>query len=263
MQYFLRTTDADVGRYLRLFTLIPIPEIDKLLEEHTTRPHERQAQHRLAYEVMCLLHGRVEADRVLDSHNMLFSKPHSPANSPSKPLYAKSLEDINPVLNPNAPQTNALTNYPHQVTIPLSLVTQGSAARVFHAAGLVSSRSEGERLIQAGGAYVGRRMGSNPQLQESLNYVSIKAKGVGDLRPYVLDDSLLILRAGKWNVKIAKVLGDEEFEEQGLDVPGWAQYKQARDLSLQAGGHETSASEAQQGTGPEGKVLFKAGGSGG
>src|SRR6186713_1534215 len=33
-QFFLRSSDADVGRYLRLFTLIPNQEIEGILKEH-------------------------------------------------------------------------------------------------------------------------------------------------------------------------------------------------------------------------------------
>lgn len=36
-QFFLRTTDADVGRYLRMFTFLPIEEIEKCVAQHEVR----------------------------------------------------------------------------------------------------------------------------------------------------------------------------------------------------------------------------------
>jgi len=38
---------------------------------------------------------------------------------------------------------------------------------------------------------------------------------------YIIGDDLLILRVGKWKVKIVKIISDEEFEKKGLTAPGW------------------------------------------
>ena len=34
VQFFLRTADADVGRYLKMFTLLPVDEIDQVMATH-------------------------------------------------------------------------------------------------------------------------------------------------------------------------------------------------------------------------------------
>lgn len=34
-QFFLRSTDEDVGKYLRLFTLLPLERIDEIMMEHS------------------------------------------------------------------------------------------------------------------------------------------------------------------------------------------------------------------------------------
>ena len=39
-QFFLRTPDADVGRYLKLFTLLPLSDIEDALAEHAVRPRD-------------------------------------------------------------------------------------------------------------------------------------------------------------------------------------------------------------------------------
>lgn len=34
-QFFMKTSDEDVGRYLKLFTLLPLQRIEQTLEEHS------------------------------------------------------------------------------------------------------------------------------------------------------------------------------------------------------------------------------------
>ena len=45
---------------------------------------------------------------------------------------------------------------------------------------------------------------------------------------YIIDDNLMILRVGKWKVKVIKIVSDEEFERLGLDAPGWKELKEGQ-----------------------------------
>lgn len=56
-QFFLRTTDADVEKYLKMFTLLPVEEIDAVVREHEIQPERRLAQKLLAKEVTLMIHG--------------------------------------------------------------------------------------------------------------------------------------------------------------------------------------------------------------
>ena len=56
-QYFLNTDDGDVLRFLQQLTLLPIEEIDAIVEAHAADPGARQAQRRLARELVGLIHG--------------------------------------------------------------------------------------------------------------------------------------------------------------------------------------------------------------
>ena len=60
-QYWRNTEDADVGRFLRLFTEVPLPEIDRLASLQGAELNE--AKKVLATEATALLHGREVADR--------------------------------------------------------------------------------------------------------------------------------------------------------------------------------------------------------
>src|SRR5919198_1500171 len=56
-QYFVNVADADVGRFLRLFTFLPRDEIEELERTTEERPQLRAGQRRLAEELTTLVHG--------------------------------------------------------------------------------------------------------------------------------------------------------------------------------------------------------------
>jgi tyrosyl-tRNA synthetase len=56
-QFWVNADDADVGRFLRIFTLLDHDEIESLEREHAEAPHRRAAQKALAREATRLLHG--------------------------------------------------------------------------------------------------------------------------------------------------------------------------------------------------------------
>ena len=56
-QFFIRTTDTDVEKFLNLFTFLSIPEINEIMKAHKEDPGKRKAQKILAEEVTLLVHG--------------------------------------------------------------------------------------------------------------------------------------------------------------------------------------------------------------
>ncbi|MCM2255972.1 MAG: tyrosine--tRNA ligase [Vicinamibacteria bacterium] len=56
-QFWLNTDDADVARYLRYFTFLPLPRIAELEAAAQQDPARREAQRALAVEVTRLVHG--------------------------------------------------------------------------------------------------------------------------------------------------------------------------------------------------------------
>ena len=213
-KFFLRTADADVSRYLRLFTFIPITDIDQIMQEHSVAPQKRIAQRRLAREVIEFLHGDVEAENVESEHRKLFQS--SPAHE-TLPARTGLPQDVG--INHTA-QANTYNAPNVNVILPRSLVFNQPFARILHSAGLVSSRSEGHRLGNAQGAYVGHRSGGGP-MSDDLSFTPVKLWKPEETQKYVIDDDVMILRAGKWKVKVIKIISDEDFEKAGLDAPGW------------------------------------------
>src|SRR3954451_24768326 len=73
-QFWIRTDDRDVGRYLRQFTFLDRPEIEQLEAATATRPERREAQLRLAMEVTTLVHGADEAERAKRASAVMFTE---------------------------------------------------------------------------------------------------------------------------------------------------------------------------------------------
>jgi tyrosyl-tRNA synthetase len=73
-QYFVNTNDADVGKYLRLFTFLDREEIEEL--EHLTadKPQMRAGQRRLAEELTTLVHGEQQTRQVVAASQALFGR---------------------------------------------------------------------------------------------------------------------------------------------------------------------------------------------
>ncbi|WWC68232.1 tyrosine-tRNA ligase [Kwoniella pini CBS 10737] len=78
-QFFLRTTDEDVSKYLKLFTFLSIEKIEKIMKEHELLKSERIPQNILASEITELIHGKEGLENALKIKEILF-----PSTSNSK-----------------------------------------------------------------------------------------------------------------------------------------------------------------------------------
>jgi tyrosyl-tRNA synthetase len=77
-QFFFRTEDRDVGRFLRYFTFLDEPTIVALEEKVRSEPEKREAQRTLAREVTRLVHGDAAvaaAETELPTTAMALPKP--------------------------------------------------------------------------------------------------------------------------------------------------------------------------------------------
>ena len=71
-QFFVRSADADVERYLRTLTLLPHEEIQRIIEQHAEAPAKRFAQTRLAEEMTELVRGCDAVQRAKTATSVLF-----------------------------------------------------------------------------------------------------------------------------------------------------------------------------------------------
>jgi tyrosyl-tRNA synthetase len=80
-QYWRNTTDADVGRFLKLFTTLPMAEIAKL--EALQGAEINEAKKILATEVTALIRGRAAADAALATAQKTFEQGGAGENLPT------------------------------------------------------------------------------------------------------------------------------------------------------------------------------------
>ncbi|MCA1189955.1 MULTISPECIES: tyrosine--tRNA ligase [unclassified Saccharopolyspora] len=73
-QYFVNSADADVAKYLRLFTFLDREEIEELERTTAERPQQRAGQRRLAEELTTLVHGADQTRQVIAASQALFGR---------------------------------------------------------------------------------------------------------------------------------------------------------------------------------------------
>ena len=121
-QFWRNTEDADVGRFLRLFTVLPLDEIARL--EALQGAEINEAKKQLATEATALLHGRPAAEQAAETAQKTFEQGTLAAGLPSVSIAHAKLESGIGVL------------------------------AAFVTAGLTSSNGESRRRLKGGGLRV-------------------------------------------------------------------------------------------------------------
>lgn len=73
-QFWLNQSDADSERFIKLFTLIPLDEINALIEKHREQPSARLLQKELAKYMTCMVHSEEAYNKAIEATNILFGK---------------------------------------------------------------------------------------------------------------------------------------------------------------------------------------------
>ncbi len=121
-QFWRNTEDGDVGRFLKLFTTLPMSEIDRLTALQGAEINE--AKKILATEATALMHGRAKAEAAAETARTTFEQGALASGLPSVEIPSGELEAGLGVLS------------------------------AFVRAGLVKSNGEARRQIQGGGLRV-------------------------------------------------------------------------------------------------------------
>lgn len=73
-QFWLNQTDVDAEKYIKMFTLLTVGDIETLIAEHKEAPHLRKLQKVLAFEVTKMVHSEADANKAIEMSNALFDK---------------------------------------------------------------------------------------------------------------------------------------------------------------------------------------------
>jgi tyrosyl-tRNA synthetase len=89
-QYWRNTEDADVGRFLKLYTTLPMDEIARL--EKLAGSEINEVKKLLATEVAAILHGRAAAEQAAETARKVFEEGAIDANLPTVDVASGEIE---------------------------------------------------------------------------------------------------------------------------------------------------------------------------
>jgi tyrosyl-tRNA synthetase len=170
-QYWLNTEDADVPKFLKVFSFKDRAEIERLIETVQTSPGAREAHRELARELTTLVHGEKECAQAEAAGKALFGQGEL------SELEEKTLEAA---LN-QLPRTTVACgeNFPTWVDL-------------LAATGVVDSKSAARRIVKEGGAY--------------LNNVKISGEDFAPTASDLIYGRFLVLRKGKRDLAAVEVI---------------------------------------------------------
>lgn len=171
-QFFLRVEDADVVRFLKIFTFVSMEEIAELERGIQAAPEKRAAQRRLAEELTRTVHG---------AHGLAV------AERASAVLFGESMEGL------NADDLLGIFAHVPSAQLVSAEVVGVSAVDVAVRSGMCKSKGEARRLVEGGGLYVNNRRVDGIQTQ-------VEAKDA-------VDGRLVVLRSGKRSFHLVKLEG--------------------------------------------------------
>ncbi len=173
-QFWLNTDDRDVVNYLKYFTFQPRERIEELAAITAERPEQREAQRVLAREMTDLVHGPSALARAEQASQALFGGDITG-------LPGEDIQDV-------------FAEVPASELPKTSLEGAGlNIVDLLASTGFVKSKGEARRAIAEGGIYLNNRRAGEPGQQVSIENL--------------LDGRFLVLRRGKKNYHLVKVLG--------------------------------------------------------
>ena len=159
-QFWMNVMDADAVRFLKIFTLLPLDEIEEIGKQFEAAPHERLAQKILAREVVTLVHGEKAYKEALNITEQLFA-------GNIKNLSVKELKQ----------GLRGVPNYQVKADDNLNIV------ELLVTAGVVNSKRQAREDIQNGAIYI------NGERIQDLDYRLTDADK--------LENELTVIRRGK------------------------------------------------------------------
>jgi len=146
-QYWLQTADADVVRFLKLFTFLDAARINDLASEVATQPEKREAQRVLAAESTAIIHGADAVLAVEAASRILFGSDEIPTDRTVRLLASE------------IPST------------PVDLGEGIALTDLLVSTKLAASKGAARKLIDGGGVYLYNERQTDPQRTISVQDV--------------------------------------------------------------------------------------------
>ncbi len=163
-QFFLNTSDADIGQLMKYFSFQTPEGIEELIKLTASEPEARRAQRALAGEVVEMVHGTESLSSAKRISESLFSTS----------IDRLSEKELNEAFG-NAPSS--------KISMGLLAGPGISLLEIMAQSGLEKSLSSARRTVTQGGAYVNNQKQTDPELVIDSSYL--------------LCNRYLVLRKGK------------------------------------------------------------------
>jgi len=174
-QFWLNTSDEDAEKYIKIFTFLSKEEIEEVVTQHGTAPHERHLQKRLAMEITCLVHGKQEYEKAVNASTILFGQGTSEMLRTLDEATFLSLFD-------GVPQFEI-----HPADLPSDIIELLAVKTA-----IFPSKGECRKMIQGGGL--------------SINKEKVTATDLQVDDALLLQEKYLLIQKGKKNYFIIKLI---------------------------------------------------------
>lgn len=174
-QFWRNVKDEDVKNLIRIFTFLPLEEIQKLEQEHDAAPHLYILQTALAKEITSLVHGEDAVAAAIKTSQILFNGTKEDLSS----LTDAQVADI----------TDGLPVF----SFDKAALAAGKPLIDFLVEGEVfPSKGEARKMIQNGGVFVNKEKWPADQVNITADHI--------------LADKYIYIQKGKKNYFLAKVM---------------------------------------------------------
>lgn len=173
-QFWLNASDADAGKWIRIFTFLAQEEINSLLDNHVKDPGQRLLQKKLAEQVTAFVHGQQELDRAIETTQKLFANQHASAEDMS----IEDLESMEGVVKMDFEKSKLITG--------IDIVSFLADTTIF------PSKGEARKTVQGGGVSINRH---------KISDVAHKVDGSA-----LLHDQYILVQKGKKNYYLVKAI---------------------------------------------------------
>jgi tyrosyl-tRNA synthetase len=171
-QYWLNVADDDAPRFLKLFSLRSLAEIDEVVRTHDADRSQRVAQRELARALTSWIHGEGEVARVEEASRVMFGGSLEGVQEGTLKLLAQ----VVPV-----------------VEIPRAELASGIGIVDLLSRTVAESKGAARRLVQQGGAYV-----NNVRVSDVEHKVSTE---------HLVTPTMLVVRGGRKDYRLVRVTG--------------------------------------------------------
>lgn len=175
-QFWLNAADADAIKYIKIFTFLSKEEIDSLIAQHTGNEHQRILQKRLAEEVTCFVHTRLDYEFAVKSSEILFN------NDTAEILQQLNEEQLLQVMEGIPTADYSLANLHSGVDIVSFLADTN----------IFSSKGEARKMVQGGGI--------------SINKIKVDSIELALNESLLLNSKYLLVQKGKKNYTLVKII---------------------------------------------------------